>query len=82
MTITRDAMTAHIRAGRAQPWTEPLGPRHEVPAAVRMDNDWYVIYQGYDAYQPAPPELVDILETGHTALALADNAARAAGAAQ
>ena len=70
MHITREDMTAHINAGRAEEWTHALAGM--MPTAARMDDAWYVILDGTDNYQPAPQPLADILTTTHALLATAD----------
>lgn len=79
-TISADNMTAHIAAGRATPWTQPLGPDQQVPVIARLDGAWYVVAQGSQNYQLAPDELVADLTRIDAALALADQAIATADA--
>lgn len=62
--ISPEDMNEHIKAGRAEPWTSPLGPDQEVLPAARMDGIWYVVVDGTPGYQPAPPQLDELLTDG------------------
>lgn len=62
--ISPEDMNEHIKAGRAEPWTSPLGPDQEVLPAARMNGIWYVVVDGMPGYQPAPPELNNLLTEG------------------
>lgn len=78
-SISRQDMDGHIAAGRAHAWTRPLAGA--VPAAALFDNRWYVARaDDPDHYQPAPPELADILTTAEANLAEADRALARASA--
>lgn len=79
-TISRDDMTEHIRTGRATEWTQPLGPDQLVPVAAKMDNTWYVVPEGHDAYLPAPAELAADLTRISAALNAANEAVARADA--
>lgn len=81
--ITAEDMDQLIAANRAQPWTHPL--RDAVPHAVLVHRDpgstgaadegeWYVVLDGTDHYQPAPPELAALLTRDAARLRAADQA--------
>lgn len=75
MPVSRSDMDAHIAAGRAQPWTQPLAGA--IPTAARMDDIWYVVLDGGDTYQPAAPDLATTLTQAHALLTAADHALQA-----
>jgi len=80
MHITRDEMTAHINAGHAQEWTQPLAGL--IPAAAELHSTWHVILDGTNTYQPAPPPLADLLTHARSRLTSADTAITQADAEQ
>ncbi|RJQ66184.1 hypothetical protein D5S17_35760 [Pseudonocardiaceae bacterium YIM PH 21723] len=61
--ISREAMQAHVDAGRAVPWPQELtmGPDRVVPEAVELDGVWHVVMVGTDFYQEAPELLAERL---------------------
>ncbi len=78
MNLSRTEMDDHIKAGRATPWTQPLAGA--VPTAAHLDGTWYVVIEGTDHYQPAPPPLAAVLTEAHAMLTIADRAVATAEA--
>lgn len=72
MLISREEMDGHVSAGRAERWTQELGPDRLRPNAVLMDGTWYVVLEGVDGYQPANEALAELLSTAMAALSIAD----------
>lgn len=79
-TISHENMTAHFNAGRATPWTQPLGAEQHVPVMARLDGTWYVVPDGHTDYHPAPPDLAADLTRIETVLVAADRAIADIGA--
>ncbi|WP_018685416.1 hypothetical protein [Actinokineospora enzanensis] len=63
MTISRDEMEAHIRAGRARKWTHAVGPGHTVFSAAKLGDQWFVVLIGHTGYSPVT-ELLSTVLTG------------------
>jgi hypothetical protein len=70
--ISRDQMATHVSTGRAHPWTHPL--HGAIPTAAHIDDTWYVVLDGTDHYQPAPPQLAAVLTHAHDLLTAANQA--------
>jgi len=76
--ISREEMEQFIASGRAQRWTQALGPDRIVPVAAHMDGAWWVVLDGFDGFQPAPGPLADVLDAVSHALGQAHDAERRA----
>jgi hypothetical protein len=61
MTIGRDEMAEHVRAGRAQRWAYELGRDRLVLTAASLDGTWYVVMDGEENYEQAPAPLAALL---------------------
>ncbi|CAL9677704.1 hypothetical protein SUDANB95_08031 (plasmid) [Actinosynnema sp. ALI-1.44] len=68
--ITREEMDQHVDHGRARRWEQPLGGR--LPLAAEMDGTWWVMFDGVEAYRPAPEPLATLLTKTRAALSMAD----------
>jgi hypothetical protein len=61
VTISRQEMAAHIRSGRARPWTRQQGSHRLVWDAALLGDTWYTVMRDTDHYQKAPGPFAALL---------------------